>query len=335
MGIMQSNFSLKEYNTFGIEAYTEQFIAIDSSVELIKVLKENKAVPFRILGGGSNILLTQNFNGLHIHLINKGIEIIEETERSVIVEVQAGENWHEFVLWCLENDFGGIENLALIPGNVGAAPIQNIGAYGVEIKDTFKSCNVLEIETLTEKVYPKKECHFEYRSSIFKTTAKGKYVILSVRLELQKAPHNINTSYGAIASYLKDKESTIQNIATAVIEIRKSKLPDPKEIGNSGSFFKNPTILKSEYNALKKSYAELPHYSVSDDTVKIPAGWMIDYLGLKGYREGDAGVHKNQALVLVNYGNAKGTELLRLSKQIQHKVKEAFGIDLEIEVNIL
>lgn len=335
MGTMQSNFSLKEYNTFGIEAYTEQFIAIDSTAELIKILKENKAVPFRILGGGSNILLTQNFSGIHIHLVNKGIEIIQETERSVLVEVHAGENWHEFVLWCLKHNFGGVENLALIPGNVGAAPIQNIGAYGVEIKDVFHSCNVLEVATLTEKKYPKKKCHFEYRSSIFKTTAKGKYIILSVLLELQKAPHTTNTSYGAIASYLKDKEPTIQNIATAVMEIRKSKLPDPKEIGNSGSFFKNPTILKSEYTTLKKRYAELPHYSVSDKIVKIPAGWLIDYLGLKGYREGDAGVHQNQALVLVNYGNAKGTELLRLSKQIQNKVKEAFGIDLETEVNIL
>lgn len=332
---IQNNVSLKKFNTFGIDSHSTQFISIDTKSKLIEVLQENAKAPFRILGGGSNILLTQDYEGLTIHLVNKGIQIKKETDHTVLVEVQAGENWHEFVLWCLKNNFGGVENLALIPGNVGAAPIQNIGAYGVEIKDVFHSCCVLDVANLTEKELLKKACHFSYRNSIFKSTSKGKYIVLSVQLLLQKQPHKTMTSYGAIISELGKKDPTIQNIANAVITIRRSKLPDPKVIGNSGSFFKNPTISTAHYNSLKERYPKLPHYPVSSEMVKIPAGWMIDNLGLKGYREGDAGVHDKQALVLVNHGNANGNEILQLSKKIQRKVKDTFEIDLETEVNIL
>lgn len=335
MGIIQPNVSLKSYNTFGIDCISAQFAAIESVNDLKEILQKNTSVPFRILGGGSNILLTQNYEGLYLHLVNKGITIVKETEKNVLVEIQAGENWHEFVMWCLKNDFGGVENLALIPGNVGAAPIQNIGAYGVEIKDVFYSCQVLEIDNLREKTLLKKDCQFEYRNSIFKTSAKGKYIILSLQLLLQKAPHQTHTTYGAISSQLGDREPSIQNIAASVIAIRQSKLPDPKKLGNSGSFFKNPTLSRSEYEILKNRYPELPNYPISKDKVKVPAGWMIDHLGFKGHREGDAGVHEKQALVLVNYGNAKGSEVLQLARKIQQKVKENFGIDLETEVNIL
>lgn len=333
--MIEQNFSLKNYNSFGIDVVTESFVAIASEKQLVELLEAKKGSPFRILGGGSNILLTHDYKGLTIVMKNLGIALVEETTDSVILEVQAGENWHAFVLWALENDYGGIENLALIPGSVGAAPIQNIGAYGVELESVFHRCRVLDIETLSFKNFDKKACSFGYRNSIFKNELKGKVIITSVLLKLQKKPHKIQTHYGTLQSELEGKSKTIQTVAEAVIGIRKSKLPDPNEIGNSGSFFKNPIIPTSHFTKLLKKYPELPHYPNQDGHVKIPAAWMIDKLGFKGIRKGDAGIHEKQALVLVNYGNAKGTELLRLAKEIQKKVLEEFEILLEIEVNLL
>lgn len=333
--MIEQNFSLKNYNSFGIDVVTESFVAIASEKQLVELLEAKKGSPFRILGGGSNILLTHDYKGLTIVMKNLGIALVEETTDSVILEVQAGENWHAFVLWALENDYGGIENLALIPGSVGAAPIQNIGAYGVELESVFHRCRVLDIETLSFKTFDKKACSFGYRNSIFKNELKGKVIITSVLLKLQKKPHKIQTHYGTLQSELEGKSKTIQTVAEAVIGIRKSKLPDPNEIGNSGSFFKNPIIPTSHFTKLLKKYPELPHYPNQDGHVKIPAAWMIDKLGFKGIRKGDAGIHEKQALVLVNYGNAKGTELLRLAKEIQKKVLEEFEILLEIEVNLL
>ncbi|MGB5420128.1 UDP-N-acetylmuramate dehydrogenase, partial [Algibacter sp.] len=282
--------------------------------------------------------LTKNFDGLVIHINLKGIEIISEYEDTVIVKANAGENWHEFVLWCIDNDFGGVENLSLIPGNVGTAPIQNIGAYGVELKDTFESCEAISIETKLLESFTKSDCHFGYRNSIFKQEAKGKYIITSVNFKLKKYNHNISVNYGAITAQLELMQisrPTIQDISKAVISIRESKLPNPKEIGNSGSFFKNPVISKTQYNRLVENFKDLPNYPISDHEVKVPAGWLIEKAGFKGKQFGNYGVHKNQALVLVNYGNANGTDILNLSKLIQKTIKRLFGISIEAEVNIL
>ncbi len=329
------NFSLKNYNTFGIDVETESFIAIQSEQELVKLLETTKGSPYRVLGGGSNILLTENYKGLTIVMKNLGIELVEETSDFVLIEAQAGENWHDLVLWALENDFGGIENLAFIPGSVGAAPIQNIGAYGVELESVFHSCRVLDLKELSFKTFDKKACSFGYRNSIFKNKLRGSVIITSVTLRLQKKPHQIQSHYGTLQSALDGKSKTIQTVAEVVISIRKSKLPDPNEIGNSGSFFKNPIITTNHFNKLLKKHPELPHYPDHDGHVKIPAAWMIEQLGFKGKRNGDAGVHKKQALVLVNYGNAKGSELLNLAKEIQKQVLQEFEIPLEIEVNLL
>ena len=251
------------------------------------------------------------------------------------VKVAAGENWHDFVLWCLENDLGGVENLALIPGNVGSAPIQNIGAYGVELREVFESCEAISIDTGKVKIFKKDECDFGYRNSIFKNTLKGKYIIFSVQFNLNKPPHALNISYKGLSEKLEGKIPNIQSIAQAVIEIRSSKLPDPKKIGNCGSFFKNPVISLIKFNDLKQQYPDIPHYPDQLDNIKIPAAWLIDTLGYKGYRNQEAGVHPNQALVLVNYGNATGAEIKKLAQQIRNKVKEKFAINLEFEVNIL
>ncbi|MCL4160274.1 UNVERIFIED_CONTAM: hypothetical protein GTU68_036149 [Idotea baltica] len=284
------------------------------------------------------MLLTKDFDGLVIHINSKGIDIISEDNDSVIVKAKAGENWHDFVLWCINNNFGGIENLSLIPGNVGTAPIQNIGAYGVELKDVFESCEAISLETKQIQSFSKPDCKFGYRNSIFKQEAKGKYVITSVNFKLSKYNHNLSVNYGAIASQLElmqIHQPTIQDISKAVISIRESKLPNPKEIGNSGSFFKNPVISNTQFNTLLENFKEIPSYPVSDNEVKVPAGWLIEKAGFKGKQFGNYGVHKNQALVLVNYGNAKGIDILNLSKLIQKTVKRLFGINIEAEVNIL
>lgn len=333
----QLNFSLKDLNTFGIDVKARRFIRVQEVSELEELLKKNYGSELFILGGGSNMLLTQDIEKTVVHLDLKGIEILEETEDEVVLEVMAGENWHQFVLFCIENDYGGLENLSLIPGNVGTAPIQNIGAYGVELKDVFEHCTVLDTQTLDQRKYFREDCEFGYRDSIFKKAAKGRFIILKVAFRLSTKNHQLKTSYGAISSYLKEKgvkEPSIRDISEAVIHIRQSKLPDPRVLGNSGSFFKNPVLEKQSLLNLQKEHPDLPYYELDDGQVKIPAGWLIEKAGFKGYRKGDAGVHKNQALVLVNYGEATGDEILRLALQIKEEVKQRFGISIEAEVNI-
>ncbi|WP_298346254.1 UDP-N-acetylmuramate dehydrogenase [uncultured Algibacter sp.] len=335
---IQNNISLKPYNTFGIDVNAKHFVSV-SNVDDLKQILSSKNYPNKlVLGGGSNMLLTKDFDGLVIHINLKGISIISENDNTVIVKANAGENWHNFVLWCIENDYGGIENLSLIPGNVGTAPIQNIGAYGVELKDVFESCEAISLETKSLQSFSKSDCSFGYRNSIFKQKAKGKYIITSVYFKLSKQNHNLNINYGAISSELnmmKVSHPTIQDVSKAVISIRESKLPNPKEIGNSGSFFKNPVISKTLFNTLLENFEDIPSYPVSKQEVKVPAGWLIEKAGFKGKRFRNYGVHKNQALVLVNYDDAKGIDILNLSKLIQKTVHRLFGISIEAEVNIL
>ena len=333
---IQSDFSLKNYNTFGIEAKAKQFVSVSSIAELKEILVQNN--PIFILGGGSNMLLTQDIQKLVLHVNLKGKEVTETNEDFAIVKAQAGENWHEFVLYCIEQNLGGIENLSLIPGNVGTTPIQNIGAYGVEIKDTMLSCEALNLKTLEIETFTNADCQFEYRESIFKKELKNQYIITSVSFKLSTKNHKVSTTYGVIGAELQKnniENPTLKDISNAVIAIRQSKLPDPKELGNSGSFFKNPIISKEAYEKAKALHPEMPHYVVSETEVKVPAGWLIEQAGFKGKRFGDAGVHKNQALVLVNYGAATGAEIVALSKNIQKTILEKFGIAIEAEVNII
>ena len=335
---IQHHFSLKHYNTFGIEAKAKQFVAVHSTEELKYILEQRKAEKKFILGGGSNMLLTKDIDALVIHIDLKGKKIIDENEDYVWVESQAGENWHEFVLWTIDQDFGGLENMSLIPGNVGTTPVQNIGAYGTEIKDTFVSCQVITIENQEIKTFSKEECNFGYRESIFKNDVKDQYIITSVVFKLTKKNHKINTSYGDIVAELAKNnrtEPTLKDVSNAVINIRRSKLPDPKELGNSGSFFKNPILLKSDFQKIQHQFPEMKYYEISETEVKVPAGWLIEQAGFKGKRFGDAGIHKNQALVLVNYGNATGAEILNVSKNIQETIFKKFGINIETEVNVI
>ena len=332
------NYSLKNHNSFGIEVKADKFLSIQSLEDLRSILRKSYAAELFILGGGSNMLLTGDIHKTVLHVALKGKEIVSETEEEVIIEAQAGENWHQFVLWTLEHNYGGLENLSLIPGNVGTAPIQNIGAYGVELKDSFVSCKTMNVQTLEEKEFNREECEFGYRNSIFKNQLKGQVIITSVKFRLSKKDHILHTEYGAIRSELEKQgieNPGIQDISNAVIAIRRSKLPDPKEIGNSGSFFKNPVIGQDQFKELEKRYPEIPSYKISEEEIKVPAGWLIDQAGYKGFRRGDAGVHKNQALVLVNYGAASGEEILSLSREIQNNIREKFDIDLEAEVNII
>ena len=284
------------------------------------------------------MLLTKDIDKLVVHIDIKGISIDKEDENSVFLTVNGGENWHDFVLWCVNNNYGGLENLSLIPGKAGTCPIQNIGAYGVEVKDTITKVEAVEIETQKLVSFSNLECQFGYRNSIFKNDVKGKYVITSVSFKLTKKDHNLNTSYGAIETELASKEikkPTLQDISKAVIRIRNSKLPNPKLIGNSGSFFKNPVIKTSLYKELQEKYKTIPSYPISDTEVKVPAGWLIEKAGFKGKNYGNYGVHEKQALVLVNYGNATGREIYNLAQTIKTEIKEIFRIDLEIEVNII
>ncbi|SHG08547.1 UDP-N-acetylmuramate dehydrogenase [Flavobacterium micromati] len=335
---IQYQYSLKNLNTFGIEAKAKQFIAVHSIEELQLVLDQNKTQKKFILGGGSNMLLTKDIDALVIHIDLKGIKIIDEDENYVWVESQAGENWHEFVLYTIDHNFGGLENMSLIPGNVGTTPVQNIGAYGTEIKDTFVSCQAVAIDSQETKTFTKEECSFGYRESIFKNEVKDHYIITSVVFKLTKKDHKINTSYGDIIAELAKNKITkpsLKDVSDAVIAIRKSKLPDPKELGNSGSFFKNPILLKSEFEKIHKQFPEMKYYDISETEVKVPAGWLIEQAGFKGKRFGDAGIHKNQALVLVNYGNATGQEILEISRNIQDTIFKKFGIYIEAEVNVI
>lgn len=335
---IQTNFSLKNYNTFGIEAKAKQFTAVHSLADLKTVLAENTAEKKFILGGGSNMLLTKDIDALVIHIDLKGKKIIDENDDFVWVESQAGENWHEFVLWTIDQNFGGLENMSLIPGNVGTTPVQNIGAYGSEIKDHFVSCKAMSIANQELETFDKAECHFGYRESIFKNEVKDQYIITSVVFKLTKRNHEINTSYGDILGELTKnniQNPTLKEVSNAVIAIRQSKLPDPKELGNSGSFFKNPIISKTEFEKIHQKFPEMKFFEVSPTEVKVPAGWLIEQAGFKGKRFGDAGVHKNQALVLVNYGNASGQEILMVSKSIQETIFNTFGIRIEAEVNVI
>lgn len=333
-----TNYPLKAHNTFGISAFAKEFTAVHTIEELSQVLKENAEKKLFILGGGSNMLLTQDIDALVIHVDLKGKRVVKEDDNHVYIEAMAGENWHEFVLYCIDNNYGGLENLSLIPGNVGTTPIQNIGAYGTEIKDTFVSCQAMDIATQELVTFTKDECEFAYRESIFKGKLKGRYIITSVTFRLTKTNHKINTAYGDITDKLIDNGiivPTIKDVSNAVIAIRQSKLPDPKELGNSGSFFKNPIVPKEEFEKVYAKHPLMPHYVVSDTEVKVPAGWLIEQSGFKGKRFGDAGIHTKQALVLVNYGSATGQELLELSRNIQDTVYKNFGIRIEAEVNII
>ena len=336
--MLQRNKSLLAFNTFGIDATASHFSSFDSIASLKELLLNRDDMPLFILGGGSNILFTQDFNGLVLKNEILGFEILEENEETVLVNAGAGMNWHEFVLKCISLDYGGVENLSLIPGNVGASPMQNIGAYGTEIKDVFEFLDAVHISSGTIQRFTNEECAFGYRESIFKNKVKGEYVICHVGFRLSKK-HILNTSYGAIEAALQDqniKDPKIKDISNAVISIRQSKLPDPKVIGNAGSFFKNPIVSKKKLTQLLDQHPEIPNYPSGEDAAKLAAGWLIEQSGWKGkVIEARYGVHKKQALVLVNYKDAKGSEILNLSLQIINDVEQKFGVRLEREVNIL
>ena len=334
--VIKKNISLKAYNTFGIDVKASRFVSIASLYELKQLLNSEK--DFFLISGGSNLLLTRDIERLVVHINIQGISIDHEEENTVDLTVNAGENWHEFVLWCISENYGGLENLSLIPGNVGTSPIQNIGAYGVEVKDCITKVEALEIATNKLVSFSNEACNFGYRNSIFKNEVKGKYILTSVSFRLTTKNHQLTTSYGAIENELavqKIKIPTLKNISDAIIRIRKSKLPDPKEIGNSGSFFKNPVISKKQFLRLQKENPSIPNYPVSETEIKVPAGWLVEQSGFKGKRFGDAGVHEKQALVLVNYGSATGIEIFQLAEKIQQTVFKKFEIALEIEVNFV
>ncbi|MBL4604855.1 MAG: UDP-N-acetylmuramate dehydrogenase [Flavobacteriaceae bacterium] len=333
---IQQNISLKNYNTFGIDVNAKRIVSVTSFYDLQEVLKTEKDV--FLLSGGSNMLLTKDIDQLVLHIDLKGISIDREDENNVYITVNAGEDWHEFVLWCISQNYGGIENLSLIPGNVGTCPIQNIGAYGVEVKNVITKVDGLEIASSKRLEFSNSECQFGYRNSIFKNELKGKVVLTSVSFCLTKRNHVLNINYGAIQTELDQQNCTdpsIKDVSDAVISIRKSKLPDPKQIGNGGSFFKNPVISMPLFQKLQATYPEIPNYPVSETMVKVPAGWLIEKTGLKGKRFGDTGVHEKQALVLVNYGTATGKEVHALAKKVQQTILETFNIQLEIEVNVI
>lgn len=338
---VQRGVSLRPYTTFGIEAQANYFADIASETDLNTLfqLAEFNKLPKLVLGGGSNLLLTQDFPGLALRLTLGGIDVVREDDLHIYVQAGAGVIWHDLVMYCVANNFAGMENLSLIPGTVGAAPMQNIGAYGVEIEQLFDHLEAIHIETGEKRRFEHADCRFGYRESVFKHELKGQYIITSVTFRLDKTP-TFHTRYGAISETLADMGVTdetinIRAISEAVIRIRRSKLPDPAEIGNAGSFFKNPEIPASQFEQLKATYPALPGYPTSDEQVKVPAGWLIEQAGWKGYRLGDAGVHAKQALVLVNYGRATGHDILALAHQVQASVLAKFGISINPEVNIL
>ncbi len=337
--LIQENYSLKRLNTFHINASAKYFVEVNSIDEIKEVLLDKTFIntPKLILGGGSNLLFTKDYNGIVIKNNLKGINLISEDENYYFVKAGAGEVWHNLVLHCINNNYAGLENLSLIPGNVGASPMQNIGAYGVEIKDCFYELEAFHINDKTIRTFNNADCKFGYRESIFKHELKNQYIITSVTFKLNKKP-TYNISYGAIEKELElmgIKELNIQAISKAVCTIRNSKLPNPDEIGNAGSFFKNPEINKSNFDPLKKEFPNIVGYDLENGNVKLAAGWLIEQCGWKGKTFGDAGVHKNQALVLVNYADANGSELFDLSEKIMASVKEKFGVELEREVNII
>lgn len=331
---LQQHISLRNYNTFGIDVPAEYFTEVHNEEDVAALAALRR--PLHILGGGSNVLLTGPVKGVVVRNCLKGIEILQEDERHVWLSAAAGETWHEFVLYTIDRGLGGLENLALIPGTVGATPIQNIGAYGVEVKDTIEEVIFHDLDADERRVFTNLQCGFGYRDSVFKNELQGRVFITSVAFRLSKKPV-LNTSYGAIEEELHRMgitEPSVSSVARAVISIRSSKLPDPKVVGNAGSFFKNPTITRAAYEALLTAHPDIPHYRVNDEMVKVPAAWLIEQCGWKGARRGDAGVHDRQALVLVNRGMATGAELWQLSSEIVASVKERFGIVLEREVQV-
>jgi len=336
--IVQKNISLKLYNTFGIDVNAGFLLSINSAEDLDEIYHSERFSGCRVmvLGGGSNVLFTRGFTGVIAKNEIKGIEVIHEDNDHVIVAVGGGENWHQFVLWSIENNYGGIENLSLIPGTVGAAPMQNIGAYGVEIKDVFHSLEAYQIKTAKTVRFYNEDCKFGYRLSVFKAELKDQYVITKVVFRLNKKLV-FNLSYGNLNEKVKELSKgkpSLESVSQAVINIRQSKLPDPVEIGNAGSFFKNPVIEKEHFEALKLEFPEIRGFN-QGDFVKVPAGWLIEDAGWKGYRKGKIGVHANQALVLVNYGGGKGKDLLELSSEIMNSIQSKYGIELEREVNVV
>lgn len=323
------------HNTFGFYIEAREYFSIHSEEELVEKLK-TYSNPF-VLGGGSNILLTKDIENPVFQIDIKGISVEKQDDDFVWVRANAGENWHHFVEYCLANDWGGLENLSLIPGNVGTTPIQNIGAYGVEIKDVMESCEAINVHSREKKIFTNAECKFAYRESVFKNEEKGNYIITSVIFKLTKRNHFLRTKYGAIEQILSEKgitNPTPAQISQIVISIRKSKLPDPAQLGNSGSFFKNPIIQRSDFERIKEQYFNIPSYNIDHNWVKIPAAWLIETCGLKGYRKKDAGVHQHQPLVLVNYGKATGNDVLELAYFVRDCVLQKFNIRLEFEVNV-
>jgi UDP-N-acetylmuramate dehydrogenase len=337
---IKKDFSLKGYNTFGIVARADYFISVRTEEELYRLFTESDVIRgerLLILGGGSNILFTGDFNGLVVKMDLRGIETLKDQTDYAEIKVYAGENWDELVRHCVERRLGGLENLSLIPGTVGAAPVQNIGAYGSEIGDVLVEVNCWDRSSSQAVTLSLEALRLGYRTSIFKTEARDRYVILSVTLRLTKEPV-FNIGYGSLEQELKQmgvKELSLEAIRDAVISIRRRKLPDPPLVGNAGSFFKNPDVSAEVFNDLKAVFPGLAAYPQPDGSRKLAAGWLIEHCGWKGYRRGDAGVHHEQALVLVNYGNATGLEILQLATRIKQSVRERFGVELEIEVNIL
>lgn len=335
---IRENFNISDYNTMGVDAKVRYFASVENAEQIRSLLSntEYEHIPLYVLGGGSNVLFMNDYAGMVLHMSLLGKKVIREDDDHIWLKIGAGENWHELVCYCVEKGWGGIENLSLIPGTAGAAPIQNIGAYGVELESVFESLTAIDRNTGTEESFSKEACAFGYRDSIFKQKFKGKYIITSITLRLQKDPQ-VNLSYHALKNALDLKgidQPDIKDVSNAVIEIRKSKLPDPQQLGNAGSFFKNPVITLSEFNELKEEYPEIPHYK-AENGVKIPAAWLIDQCGWKGKKKGNVGVHKDQALVLVNYGKAKGEEILQFSEEIKASVRQRFGISLNMEVNVV
>ncbi len=336
---IKENHFLKPHHTFGIPAYSRFFTEVHSVEELQQALADPllEKHPYLILGGGSNVLFQNDYPGMVIKVSIMGREVLEVTPETVRLKVNAGEDWDQLVEYCVENNWGGLENLSLIPGNVGTSPMQNIGAYGVELKDCFQELEALEISNGKIRTFNKKECRFGYRDSFFKKEGKGKYIILSVTFNLTANHHKVNTRYGQLEEELKTMgihKPGITHIRQAVCNVRRSKLPDPALIGNAGSFFKNPVVSFQKFRELNAAYPEMVAYPDGKD-IKLAAGWLIEKAGWKGYREGDAGVHYKQALVIVNYGNASGKDLLSLANKIQKSVHEKFGVELEAEVNIV
>lgn len=334
--MIEHNIELRELNTFGIAATARLFSRFSSDSELGELLQQAGDHELLILGGGSNVLFTKNIDAWVLKNEIRGIRVVEESDESIVVEAGAGEVWHEFVQHCVQQNWGGIENLSLIPGSVGASPMQNIGAYGVEIKDVFEYLDAMEIKTGNIRRFYGDDCAFGYRESVFKRALKNQFVITRVAYRLDKHP-KVNTSYGAIEEELTQRGITspsIQDVSQAVIAIRSSKLPNPAEIGNAGSFFKNPVVEKATYAQILTSYPNCPSYPIDELHVKVPAGWLIEQAGWKGMRRNNHGVHTKQALVLVNYGGATGSEIYQLSHDIIENVKDKFSIELEREVNI-